>query len=177
MGKIGFFNVPAHGHVNPTLAVVAGLVERGEHVIYYSQPEFRSKVEATGAEFRFLQPPLGFDYRNAPGNVVKFVELLLRWGEILLPDALAQIERERFDCVINDSICPWGRFAGQLSGVPSVCSIVTAAIHPSLVGKFVSPLAAVFEGLRGALAYARFKRIGCASVAGTAFRGWECSTC
>ena len=34
MSRIVYFNIPAHGHVNPTLPVVAELVRRGEHVVY-----------------------------------------------------------------------------------------------------------------------------------------------
>ena len=40
MAKVLFFNLPAHGHVNPTLPLVAELVHRGEHVIYYSSEAF-----------------------------------------------------------------------------------------------------------------------------------------
>lgn len=41
-----------HGHINPTLAVVQELVERGDTVIYYATEQFRPSIEATGATFR-----------------------------------------------------------------------------------------------------------------------------
>jgi len=40
MSKILFFNIPAYGHTNPTLPLVAELVHRGEQVIYYSSEAF-----------------------------------------------------------------------------------------------------------------------------------------
>ena len=38
-----------HGHVNPTLPVVAELVRRGHSVTYHTSPAFREEIEATGA--------------------------------------------------------------------------------------------------------------------------------
>ena len=52
MVTFAFFNSAAYGHVNPTLAVVKELVTRGQRVVYYLTEEFRSMIEATGAEFR-----------------------------------------------------------------------------------------------------------------------------
>ena len=45
MSKIIFLNIPAHGHVNPTLPVVQELVRRGEQVRYYNTEEFRPQIE------------------------------------------------------------------------------------------------------------------------------------
>ena len=46
-----FFCIPAHGHTNPTLAVVRELTARGHAVRYYTTVAFRAKVEAAGAVF------------------------------------------------------------------------------------------------------------------------------
>jgi hypothetical protein len=51
MSKYTFFNVPAWGHVNPTLAVAQELVKRGHEVSYYLTEEFRETIQATGARF------------------------------------------------------------------------------------------------------------------------------
>ena len=45
MGRIWFFSIPAHGHVNPTLPVVRELTVRGHAVRYYEVQEFREKIE------------------------------------------------------------------------------------------------------------------------------------
>lgn len=44
--NIAFFCIPAHGHTNPTLAVVRELTARGHTVRYYTTEAFRAKVEA-----------------------------------------------------------------------------------------------------------------------------------
>ena len=51
MSKIAFFCIPAHGHTNPTLAVVRELVRRGNEVWYYSYDSMKEKIESAGARF------------------------------------------------------------------------------------------------------------------------------
>jgi MGT family glycosyltransferase len=48
---IAFLTIPAAGHLNPTLPVVAELVRRGHRVTYATGPAFADAVEAAGAEF------------------------------------------------------------------------------------------------------------------------------
>jgi UDP:flavonoid glycosyltransferase YjiC (YdhE family) len=52
MAKILFFNIPAYGHVNPTLPAVTELVRRGHQLVYYDADAFQQALKATGAEFR-----------------------------------------------------------------------------------------------------------------------------
>src|SRR5436190_22104159 len=52
MPKLLFFNIPAYGHVNPTLPVVTELVKRGHSLVYYNAETFASAIKVTGAEFR-----------------------------------------------------------------------------------------------------------------------------
>ncbi|MEV5977411.1 macrolide family glycosyltransferase [Streptomyces sp. NPDC052114] len=47
---IAFFGSPYQGHVNPTLSVVADLVERGHRVTYVTTDQYAERVAATGAE-------------------------------------------------------------------------------------------------------------------------------
>jgi len=46
---IAVFNFPAHGHVNPSLPMVAELVRRGHRVTYFAPDQYREAVAATGA--------------------------------------------------------------------------------------------------------------------------------
>jgi hypothetical protein len=52
MATYAFFNIPAYGHVNPTLAIVQELVRRGHKVSYYLTEDFREVIQATGATFQ-----------------------------------------------------------------------------------------------------------------------------
>ena len=49
MSTVTFLNIAMHGHVNPTLPVVAELVRRGHSVTYHTSPAFREEIAATGA--------------------------------------------------------------------------------------------------------------------------------
>ena len=51
MKHIACFCIPAHGHTNPMLPVVAELVRRGNAVRFYSFVDFEAKIRATGAQF------------------------------------------------------------------------------------------------------------------------------
>ncbi|WP_051969876.1 macrolide family glycosyltransferase [Kitasatospora azatica] len=46
---IAILNAPFHGHINPTLVVVAELVRRGYRVTYITTPDFTEKVSSVGA--------------------------------------------------------------------------------------------------------------------------------
>ena len=57
MSTILFVEMPAFGHVNPSLPLARELVRRGERVIYFNDAEFSHAVgEASGAEFRAYPP-------------------------------------------------------------------------------------------------------------------------
>ena len=47
---VTFLVTPGHGHLNPTLGVVAELIARGHRVTYPVPPVFVRGVEAVGAE-------------------------------------------------------------------------------------------------------------------------------
>src|ERR1700730_15004971 len=114
MARLAFFNLPAYGHVNATLPVVAELVRRGESVVYYNSEEFRKAIERTGAEFRSYHPPVDEDAGQTAENLLRLTAVLLETSLDLLPSVLGDIEKDPVDYVIHDSVCPWGRFVVQV---------------------------------------------------------------
>jgi MGT family glycosyltransferase len=127
MSKILFFNIPAYGHVNPTLPVVTELVRRGHHVVYYNSDTFEPAIKATGAEFRSY-PNAGIseaDLAKRVNNLVTVSVLMLEVSIRLLPFLLDEIEREKPDLVIFDSITLWGMLAARVHKVSSAASICT----------------------------------------------------
>ena len=50
MKRVACFCIPAHGHTNPMLPVVAALARRGNAVRFYSFEPFRERILAAGAE-------------------------------------------------------------------------------------------------------------------------------
>lgn len=122
MSTIIFFNIPATGHTNPSLPLVAELVRRGERVIYYNTEPYRASVEATSAVFRSY----GAAYDFAPGQDVATpflaMGMILGAGEQLLPSLLEAARSERPDIIIYDSMCPWGKQVAQILNLPAICS-------------------------------------------------------
>ncbi|MEB8957913.1 glycosyl transferase, partial [Bacillus cereus] len=55
MANVLVINFPGEGHINPTLAVVSELIQRGETVVSYCIEDYRKKDEATGAELRVCE--------------------------------------------------------------------------------------------------------------------------
>jgi UDP:flavonoid glycosyltransferase YjiC (YdhE family) len=51
MAKLLFFNIPAYGHVNPTLPVVTELVKRGHQVVYYDADTLNRRSQEPGPSF------------------------------------------------------------------------------------------------------------------------------
>ena len=124
MNKIVVFAPPAHGHVNPSLPVVRELVRRGDQVIYYNHEDFREKIEGTGCTFR-PYPPTDMSAAKITeilrgGNLAAVINLIMKSTEILLPFSIEELEREKPDMVIIDSIAVWGRMAATIQQLPTV---------------------------------------------------------
>lgn len=128
MTKIVMINIPAHGHVNPTLPIVAELKRRGNEVIYYNTEAFRSQIEATGATFR-PYPPSPFALLDpvhfAASSLVKITTLLFSTTEQITPWMVEALQREKPDLVMYDSICLWGMLSARLLNLPTVATITT----------------------------------------------------
>lgn len=126
--KIIVMNVPAQGHINPTLPVVAELVRRKIKVIYYDTEEFRASIEPTGATFRAYPPPVPSATEVSQAvdrSVINFSAQLLQMSKHLTRFALDEIDREQPDLVIYDASCLWGMLAARLAGVAAVSSFPT----------------------------------------------------
>ena len=156
MSKILVFNVPAHGHVNPTLPVVRELVSRGEQVAYYLTDEFEPQIRHTGAEFRRIEdtqigsgPPPGVtamgqaDPEKVQQMMAAFFPRMMADGLRRVPGLVDRVRAEDADCVVYDPFCPWGRALAGILGLPAVAFVPSYAMteHFPLVRR----LSSIFE--------------------------------
>jgi len=156
MAKVLFFNIPAYGHMNPTLPLVAELVHRSEHVIYYSSEAFRPAIEQVGATFRGVDA--FFNERTfVDENLVRFSYTLLRATQEILPAILSDVTADKPDYIIYDSLCVWGKCVAQILRVPAVASVTTLArphslLHPEVLASLLAAMPTAirmsFEGRR-----------------------------
>ena len=134
MKRIAFFCIPAHGHTNPMLPVAAELVSRGNTVRFYSFNEFKSKIEASGAEFIFCDSylPKLTKREEAELKNVSVTEMTIQGIRTTLAmDMFLHNEFLSFkpDVVYTDSVCFWGKLNAWKYGVPMVVSTSTFAFN------------------------------------------------
>lgn len=118
MSHIAFFNYPAHGHVNPTLPVVAELVNRGHRVTYTVASHFAGVVAATGADvisYESLVPKswntVAIPTRITGDDLAEASVAHLSEGLAPLDEAQRRLERDRPDLMVYDS---FGYVAGRI---------------------------------------------------------------
>jgi MGT family glycosyltransferase len=135
MAKYVFLNMPARGHVNPTLAVVQELVRRGQEVSYYLTEEFRDVVQATGAVFQPYEsklkgvptmPPSFSSVGGAPTGSVGPM-FLLEDMRYVPPQIIDRIRAEQPDVIVYDFMCFWARTVIDELHVPAVATRATYA--------------------------------------------------
>lgn len=131
MTKAAMFGFPGHGHVNPTLPVIAELVRRGEKVDYYCVEDFRSAIESTGARFRPLgTATLKLAAMDPMAGMFRLGEVIAEVTHDLLPELLETLARDRPDYVMYDTMTPWGPLVAQALGLPAVATWPIMAMLP-----------------------------------------------
>ncbi len=130
---IFFFSIPAHGHVNPTLPVVAELASLGHAVRYYEVPEFRDCIEAAGAQFVDIAPfmppaPENID-KIAGRDFASLIEMVADTTLSLDEKVAADVKAFKPSVIVSDSVCFWGKLFAKKYDVPFVCSTTTFAFN------------------------------------------------
>lgn len=132
--KIAWFCIPAHGHTNPTLAVVKELTSAGHQVFYFSFEMFRDKIEQAGAVFIGCD---GYDFEmedkdNADrvGKDKVFATELLVSSTLALDEMTTEkIGEIKPDIIVSDSVAFWGKLVAMKHGIPYVSSTTTFAFN------------------------------------------------
>ncbi|WP_162908301.1 macrolide family glycosyltransferase [Allorhizocola rhizosphaerae] len=127
MGKhIALFNIPAYGHVIPTIPVVEQLVARGHRVTYTSIEKRRPLLEAAGATvhaYGSLRPSDDDPTPQAPPRDGYISQSLLSFLDeaVNVWDQIAHIYREDPpDLILFDRMAFAGRVMAEALGVPSI---------------------------------------------------------
>jgi MGT family glycosyltransferase len=130
------FNIPAHGHVNPTLPVIQELIRRGHRVTYYAMTPFREQITAAGGDFQAYESLVDdldafFDPEmlHAP-SMGTLVSGLMEACEVLLPRLLARVRQDPPDYIVHDFMCLWGRYLAARLGIPAVMTIPIYPVAP-----------------------------------------------
>jgi MGT family glycosyltransferase len=126
MPKSVFFNVPGHGHVNPSLPMVAELARRGHQITYFITEKYRARVEAVGAKFQPYTsvPDDYFEARRLDGgHPQKVAYNLITTAEEILPELLKTTQAIQPDYIMFDGMCPWGYLVARILNITAVTSL------------------------------------------------------
>jgi len=138
MGRIVYFSLPAHGHINPTLPVIRELVRRQQQVIYYGTERFRQAIEDTGAEFRPYSAEFDMP-EQGPGPFARLsttLETLLDLSRAALDRHLEEVRALRPTHVMYDSFAPWGGLVAELLQLPSIASIPSILVNAEIDSRY-----------------------------------------
>ena len=127
MARIALYNLPAYGHINPTLGLVRELVRRGDEVLYFSTPPFREHLERAGATF----VDYGIDFwprGSEPAEGLKVLENMVSFALALSERLVAQARTLRLDAVIHDAYTVWGKKVAEVLGVPGIATFPNYAV-------------------------------------------------
>lgn len=130
MSKVFFFNIPFHGHVNPSLGLVRELVGKGEEVIYYCTDSFREKIESAGAVFRSYGEKFYLDENFVTYNITEIYKVHMELSELILDQLCDDIKREKPDYIVHDSLCVWAKHAAIVTNTPAINTITTLVVVP-----------------------------------------------
>ncbi|AEY66932.1 macrolide family glycosyltransferase [Clostridium sp. BNL1100] len=144
MSKVFFFNIPFHGHVNPSLGLVSELVKSGEEVIYYCNESFREKIESTGAVFRRYSSKFYLDENYVTYNITDLFRVHLELSSLILDELIEDVKRDKPTYIVHDTMCPWGKHLAEITNIPAINTFSTIALEPDgfiLTAGFVLALA------------------------------------
>jgi MGT family glycosyltransferase len=127
LSKVIFFSIPAHGHINPTIALVKELVNSGETITYYSSIAFKDLIISTGAKYEEYKVPVKIDESAAGKELAYLYYSLLLITNKSMDIFIEKIQKEKPDYIIHDSLCIWGKIAATICKIPAISSISTFA--------------------------------------------------
>jgi MGT family glycosyltransferase len=122
MARAWFYNIPFHGHVNPTLPLIREMVARGDEVTYFSTAAFETRIQATGALYRAYNSSYSFEQTRTVAHVVHLGSQVAEATHALLPDVLDSVAAESPDYLMFDMSAPWGKIASRQLHIPAVAS-------------------------------------------------------
>ncbi len=121
--NILMINFPAEGHVNPTLGMVKGFTERGDHVHYITTEKFKTRLEGVGAVVHLQKDWLRVyspDPNSAEG-MNNFLKVHIQTSMDTLEITREIAEQHDFDLVFFDKFGA-GELVRDYLGIPGVSS-------------------------------------------------------
>jgi MGT family glycosyltransferase len=122
-------NIPAEGHINPTLGIVKALINRGDSVHYVTTEEFRERIEGLGAHVYIHNHGLKeiSPQEMKVANIHEFLQDLLKISHEILSIIQKLSDTITFDYVYYDTFGA-GLLVKDYLNLPSISSSASFAI-------------------------------------------------
>lgn len=137
MANVLVINFPGEGHINPTLAIISELVQRGDTVVAYCIEDYRKKIEATGAKFRafenFLSQINIMERVNEEGSPVLMLSHMIEASERIVDQIIEETKGEQYDYMIYDNHFPVGWIIANVFKIPHISSCTTFAYNQCII--------------------------------------------
>ena len=117
-----FFNVSAHGHINPTLPIVAELSRRGHTVYYFVNESFTAAIEKAGGIAVVLPGTSGSQHMPPPGDkeIALLPFLMARESPRIVPAILERLKSIKADCILFNTMLLAPRIVSRILGLPII---------------------------------------------------------
>jgi MGT family glycosyltransferase len=127
MLTFAFFNLPARGHLNPTLPIVKELVAGEATVHYFVGEKYRKLVESVGGKFNLLPSlkRLG-DQKTEDSSVPDDRQIALMpfamayQARQVVPQLVEALRALNPDCLVYNTLSLWPRLAARIMEIPAV---------------------------------------------------------
>jgi MGT family glycosyltransferase len=120
-------NIPAEGHINPTLSIVKALINRGDSVHYITTEDFRERIEGLGAKvYLHTNYFKGISPQNIK-NIHEFMQVMLKISHDTLSIVQKLADKITFDYVYHDTFGS-GLLVKEYLNIPSISSSSSFAI-------------------------------------------------
>lgn len=123
--RILFVNLPFSGHTNPTLELAKTFVSLGHEVTYVHSPDWKNKIERTGAVF--------VPYDGYPSTLTSSQKETKSWGA-----AYKTVQRigKGFDCLIYEMLFLPGKAVADQLGIPAFRLFSTFTLNEKVLHDF-----------------------------------------
>ncbi|MBX2815277.1 MAG: hypothetical protein KTR24_04755 [Saprospiraceae bacterium] len=128
MVRIAVCTCPEFSHTIAILPMVRSLVHEGADVYLFSYSQYSKYLDQTGARLFHLDRIVPHDYlwKKGEGHVLDVEVMRFKQCRLVSSPLLKQFELVKFDLVITEQICLWGKLLAARFSLPMV---VTSTVY------------------------------------------------